>query len=273
MLAHTLGNPFDVSAVYEIADRFGLRVIEDCCDALGAGLRLQARRGARGRRYVLVLPGAPHHDRRRRRRVLAPRRRYPRRRVDRILGARLLVPSWRERYLRAALHAAIRRFAVWLRPQEHDNAPRIQSQTYRRGSSLRPGSDHKAAEYVSARNRNFGFLRERLERLSGMLELPEATPYSQPSWFGFPITLKESGLRNQLQRYLAQRGVDSRLLFAGNITKQPYMKGRKFLVASTLEVTDRVMNDCLWIGLHPALDDEQLSYSANCIADFFGEFA
>jgi CDP-6-deoxy-D-xylo-4-hexulose-3-dehydrase len=128
-------------------------------------------------------------------------------------------------------------------------------------------------EMVAARTRNFAFLRERLEPLADRLILPDAEPYTSPSWFGFPITLKEPGIRNGMQRYLDQNGVDSRLVFNGNITRQPYFAGRYHILSAELRVTDRVMNDTFWVGLHPALSEEQLERSAEMIGNFVGEFA
>lgn len=271
ILAHTLGNPFDVRGVYEIARRHGLKVIEDCCDALGAtydGRHVGTHADAATCSFFPA-----HH-------ITTGEGGAVFSRHAEVISAVESIASWGR--------------DCWCQPGANDTCGRRFSQKF---GDLPQGYDHKSTttrlgfnlkltdvaaacglvqitrlrEYVSARNRNFGFLRERLERLSGVLALPEATPSAQPSWFGFPITLKESGIRNHFQRYLSERGVDSRLLFAGNITKQPYMRGRNYLVASTLEVTDRVMNDCLWVGLHPALDDTQLAYSAECIAGFFGE--
>jgi CDP-6-deoxy-D-xylo-4-hexulose-3-dehydrase len=271
VLAHTLGNPFEVSAVYELARRYRLQVIEDCCDALGAAYDFQHVGTHADAATCSFFPA--HHI---------------------TTGEGGAVFSRRPDVIRAVESIASWGRDCWCHPGQNDSCGQRFTQQF---GDLPFGYDHKSTttrlgfnlkltdvaaacglvqitrlpEYVSARNRNFGFLRARLDRLSGVLVLPEATPFAQPSWFGFPITINETGVRAQLQTYLAARGVDSRLLFAGNVTKQPYMKGRKFLVASTLEVTDRVMNDCLWIGLHPALDEDQLAFAADCVASFFGD--
>ena len=85
------------------------------------------------------------------------------------------------------------------------------------------------------------------------------------------MVLREEGVRAPLQAYLAQEGVGSRLVFSGNITRQPYFKGRQYLVAAELRNTDRVMNDALWIGCHDALTEEQLDYAASKVLTFLGE--
>jgi CDP-6-deoxy-D-xylo-4-hexulose-3-dehydrase len=104
------------------------------------------------------------------------------------------------------------------------------------------------------------------------LVLPEATPDSDPSWFGFPLTLKPKArcTRVDLLAYLDQYRIGTRLLFAGNVTRQPYMAGRSFRVAGTLTETDRVMNDTFWIGLWPGLTEEMLEFVTKRIGEFMG---
>jgi CDP-6-deoxy-D-xylo-4-hexulose-3-dehydrase len=259
--------------VYDIAERYGLRVIEDCCDALGR----HTTTGTSGSAPT------PLRARSSRRTTSRPARVAPCSRGTRdVIRAVESISSWgRDCWCEPGANDTCgQRFyqqfgelAIWLRPQEHDDAPRLQPQTYRRGSSLRPGSNRSAARVCICPNQKLWFSSGTAGASIWSAGSPRSHAISQPSWFGFPITIKEPGLRADLQRYLSQRGVDSRLLFAGNVTRQPYMRGRNYLVASTLEVTDKVMNDCLWIGLHPALTEEQLTHSSNCILDFFGEFA
>ena len=111
---------------------------------------------------------------------------------------------------------------------------------------------------MDLRRRNFRFLERHLRGIQDYVALPEYSVGSSP--FGFPITIKETGQRKDLQEYLKQEGIDSRLIFSGNITKQPYMKGRNFRVSGSLENTDKIMNDSLWIGCHPSLTLENLEY-------------
>jgi CDP-6-deoxy-D-xylo-4-hexulose-3-dehydrase len=130
----------------------------------------------------------------------------------------------------------------------------------------------KAPSFIQRRKDNFAFLKNRLASCEEFLILPEATPKSEPSWFGFPITLKDSAPVNRVQllQYLDQNKVGTRLLFAGNLTRQPYMLGRNFRVSGELANTDAVMNNTFWIGVQPALSDEMLEYSAARIETFLG---
>jgi CDP-6-deoxy-D-xylo-4-hexulose-3-dehydrase len=116
------------------------------------------------------------------------------------------------------------------------------------------------------------FLRERLADCEEFLILPEATEGSDPSWFGFPITLRDNApvSRVDLLTYLDQEKVGTRLLFAGNLTRQPYMIGRNFRVSGKLNNTDTVMKDTFWIGVQPALTQEILATSASKIAAYLG---
>jgi CDP-6-deoxy-D-xylo-4-hexulose-3-dehydrase len=118
----------------------------------------------------------------------------------------------------------------------------------------------------------FQFLKERLAACAEFLILPQATPNSDPSWFGFPMTIRpEAGaMRVDLLRYLDQNKVGTRLLFAGNLTRQPYMIGRPYRVAGDLQNTDIVMNDTFWVGVYPGLDAPRLEYVAEKIEQFFG---
>ncbi|MDD4882308.1 MAG: DegT/DnrJ/EryC1/StrS family aminotransferase [Gallionellaceae bacterium] len=126
--------------------------------------------------------------------------------------------------------------------------------------------------FVGARRRNFDFLRERLSVLEEFLILPAATPGSRPSWFGLPLTLKESAGANRvdLLRYLEQHRIGTRLLFAGNLTRQPYFAGKAYRRVGELPNTDRVMRDTFWVGVYPGLAEDQLIFTSQKIAEFFG---
>lgn len=130
----------------------------------------------------------------------------------------------------------------------------------------------QAQSFIERRKENFEFLQNRLASCQDHLILPQATPNSDPSWFGFPITLREDApvSRLELLQYLDQQKVGTRLLFAGNLTRQPYMLGRNFRVSGSLENTDRVMNQTFWVGLQPALTEEMLDYSAGQIERYLG---
>jgi CDP-6-deoxy-D-xylo-4-hexulose-3-dehydrase len=130
----------------------------------------------------------------------------------------------------------------------------------------------KAEKFIETRRQNFTFLRNRLLACEEYIQLPEETANSNPSWFGFAITLKESCpvSRIDLLAYLEQNKIGSRLLFAGNLTRQPYMINQKFRVSGNLNNTDIVMNRTFWIGLHPALTKDMLEFSAMKIESFIG---
>ena len=103
--------------------------------------------------------------------------------------------------------------------------------------------------------------------------LPEATASSEPSWFGFPLTLRESDStkRRELLMFLTERVIGTRLLFAGNIIKQPYMSGKHFRVVGEMKNTDKIMNDTFWVGVHPGLTDEMLGYIGSSLFEFFSK--
>jgi CDP-6-deoxy-D-xylo-4-hexulose-3-dehydrase len=130
----------------------------------------------------------------------------------------------------------------------------------------------RAPEFIQARKNNFAFLKERLAACEEFLHLPVATENSDPSWFGFPITLKENSpvSRLDLLTYLDQNKVGTRLLFAGNLTRQPYMAGQIYRVSGDLTQTDNVMNHTFWIGVQPALTRDMLEFAARKIESYLG---
>ena len=126
--------------------------------------------------------------------------------------------------------------------------------------------------FIEKRRRNFSYLSRKLETLTEFLILPVATNNSNPSWFGFPITLRGSAgtSRRDFLEYLDQNKIGSRLVFAGNITKQPYFKNIEYRVAGALENTDIVMNQTFWIGVYPGLTTEMLDYVVETMESYFG---
>jgi CDP-6-deoxy-D-xylo-4-hexulose-3-dehydrase len=126
--------------------------------------------------------------------------------------------------------------------------------------------------FVQARKDNFKYLHDRLKSCEEFLVLPEATENSDPSWFGFLITIKpEANIRRvDLLEYLDQNKIGTRLLFAGNLTRQPYMKGKNFRVSGELTNTDVVMNDSFWIGVYPGLTKEMLDFTVEKIESYLG---
>jgi CDP-6-deoxy-D-xylo-4-hexulose-3-dehydrase len=130
----------------------------------------------------------------------------------------------------------------------------------------------KANLFIQKRKDNFKFLKERLKSCENFLQLPSPTENSDPSWFGFPITVKDTSpvSRLDLTTYLDQQKIGTRLLFAGNLTRQPYMKDAVYRISETLENTDVVMNNTFWIGVQPSLTQEMLNYVATQIETYLG---
>nr|WP_216614868.1 lipopolysaccharide biosynthesis protein RfbH [Methylomonas sp. ZR1] len=272
MIAHTLGNPFDLDKVVEIAKKYNLWLIEDCCDALGTTYKGR-NVGTFGDIGTLSF--------------------YPAHHITMGEGGAVFTSSRR-------LKTIIESFRDWGR--DCYCAPGVDNTCKKRFGwqlgDLPAGYDHKytyshlgynlkitdmqaacglaqlerAPELIEIRKRNFKFLKQRLATCEQYLILPEATPGSDPSWFGFPITLKEDSghERVELLKYLDKYKIGSRLLFAGNLTRQPYMKGRQYRISGSLDVTDRIMRQTFWIGIYPALTTEMLEFVAEKIEIFFG---
>ena len=129
-------------------------------------------------------------------------------------------------------------------------------------------------DFVLRRKKNFSYLYERLNNLKDHLILPEATEHSDPSWFGFPITLDTSlkTSRKELIDYLNSKKIGTRLLFAGNLTKQPYFKEQNYRVVGDLTNTDIIMNNTFWVGIYPGLTENMLNYLAESMVSFFESF-
>ena len=272
MIAHTLGNPFQIDQVAALAEKHNLWLIEDCCDALGS--EFDGRRvGTFGHIGTLSF--------------------YPAHHITMGEGGAVFTSS-------AELAALLESFRDWGRDcycapgKENTCGKRFGWQL----GDLPVGYDHKyiyshlgynlkitdlqAAcglsqlkkidQFVKKRRHNFEHLKNRLSSLNEFLILPEATRGSIPSWFGFPITLKESSetYRKDLLEYLDERRIGTRLLFAGNLTKQPYFTEVNYRVASTLKNTDTIMSNTFWLGVYPGLTDDMLDFVAEQIELYFG---
>jgi len=125
--------------------------------------------------------------------------------------------------------------------------------------------------FIAARKANFAFLKKSLASIGDVLILPEATPGADPSWFGFPITIEPRSdvARVDLLRFLDERKIGTRLLFAGNLTKQPYMIGQNYRVSGDLTNTDLIMNNTFWIGVYPGITRPMMEYTVASMAEFF----
>ena len=272
MLAHSLGNPFNLDVVTALCRKHGLWLVEDCCDALGA-------------KYDGKLVGT-FGD-------IGTLSFYPAHHITMGEGGAVFMND-------PELKLIAESFRDWGRdcycPPGKDNT--CNKRFCWKLGDLPEGYDHKYTyshlgynlkitdmqaacalaqmdrldDFIAARKANFAYLKERLANCAQFLHLPEATPNSEPSWFGFPLVLREDAgvKRADLINFLDQSKIATRLLFAGNLTRQPYMIGRNFRVSGELANTDVVMNQTFWLGVWPGLAREQLDYMVDKLEEFFG---
>jgi CDP-6-deoxy-D-xylo-4-hexulose-3-dehydrase len=272
MLAHTLGNPFEAAALRALADQHEFWLIEDCCDAFGSLLNGKSV-GTFGHIGTLSFYPAHHITTGEGGAVF----------TDDPLLARIIESfrDWgRDCYCAPGKdNTCGRRFDRQLGklPCGYDH-----KYTYSRAGYNLKITDMQAAlgvvqmarldEFIAARKRNFDHLHKRLQACEEFLILPAAAPDSAPSWFGFLITLRENApcSRIDLLRYLDQHKIGTRLLFAGNVIRQPYMRNRDYRIAGTLNNADIITERSFWIGVYPGLTTEMLDYAADRIGEFLG---
>lgn len=272
MLAHSLGNPFNLDVVTALCKRHGLWLIEDCCDALGSTYdgKLVGTFGDIG--TLSFYPA--HHI------TMGEGGAVFTNNAELKLIAESFRDWGRDCYCAPGKDNTCNKRFCWKLgelPEGYDH-----KYTYSHlGYNLKI-SDMQAAcalgqmdrldDFVAARKRNFAYLKERLHSCAELLHLPSATPKSDPSWFGFPLVLKpEAGVKRvDLLAYLDENKIGTRLLFAGNLTRQPYMLGRKFRISGELTNTDIVMNQTFWLGVYPGLSESMLDYTVSRIETFFG---
>jgi CDP-6-deoxy-D-xylo-4-hexulose-3-dehydrase len=272
MLAHSLGNPFNLDEVVAFCKKHQLWLIEDCCDALGSTYQGKMV-GTFGDIGTLSF--------------------YPAHHITMGEGGAVFTNN-------LELKQIAESFRDWGRdcycPPGKDNT--CGKRFCWKLGDLPEGYDHKYTyshlgynlkitdmqaacalaqldkldDFIKARKANFKFLKERLKTCEEFLHLPEATPNSDPSWFGFPITVKENSpvSRLDLLTYLDQQKIGTRLLFAGNLVRQPSMEGVEYRISGDLTNTDRVMNHTFWIGVQPALTQEMLEYVCSQIEAYLG---
>ncbi len=267
MLAHTLGNPYNLDIITALCKTYNLWLVEDCCDALGSTYRGKLV-GTFGDIGTLSF--------------------YPAHHITMGEGGAVFTNN-------AALARIAESFRDWGRdcycqpgkdnscgkrfdwclgdlPHGYDHKYTYSHMGYNlkitdMQAACALGQMDKLESFVEARKKNFKLLSELLDDAQDMLILPKATENSDPSWFGFPITLRENaGIeRTLLLQKLEEKRIGTRLLFAGNLTKQPYMKGRNWRVSGELTNSDIVMNRTFWIGLQPALSQDMLAYTAETL--------
>jgi CDP-6-deoxy-D-xylo-4-hexulose-3-dehydrase len=277
MLAHTLGNPFDLQTVRDFCDRHGLWLIEDNCDALGAQYFFNSEWKYTGTIGDLGTSSfyPPHH-------------------ITTGEGGAVYTNN-------LLLKQLVDSFRDWGRdctcPPGRDNTcNRRFSQQF---GSLPPGYDHKYVyshfgynlkmtdlqaaigcaqlaklpAFIEARNRNWQLLRKGLDNLSDYFILPEPAPNSKPSWFGFLLTVKENAgfCRNEIVKFIESKGIQTRMLFAGNMKRQPCFNKsleQDSRVVSDLKNTDKVLNQSFWIGAYPCITEEMISYMIAVLNQF-----
>lgn len=272
MLAHTLGNPYNLEVVVALCKKHNLWLIEDCCDALGATYKGQMV-GTFGDIGTMSF--------------------YPAHHITMGEGGAVFTNN-------SELKQIAESFRDWGR--DCYCAPGCDNTCGKRFGqqlgTLPKGYDHKYTYshlgynlkitdmqaacgvaqldridgFVAARRANFDYLSRRLQSCAEFLILPQATEHAEPSWFGFPLTLKPEAKasRVDLLTYLDEHKIGTRLLFAGNLTRQPYMAGKAYRVSGELSNTERVMHDTFWIGVFPGLTEEMLEFAATKLEEFFG---
>ena len=271
MLAHTLGNPFNLAKITEICEKYNLWLVEDNCDALGSKYNNQYT-GTFGDVATLSF--------------------YPAHHITMGEGGAIFTNNLRIKRITES-------FRDWGRDcycetgAEYTCKKRFEWQL----GKLPFGYDHKyiythvgfnmkitdmqaacglgqltsLEKFIEKRKKNVNFLKNELKNLQNEILLPEAEKNSEPSWFGFPITIKKNSKfnRKDLINYLTHNNIGTRLLFAGNLTKQPAYLNKNFRIASELNTTDLIMNNTFWVGIQPALGEEELSFTAKTIKNFF----
>ena len=272
MIAHTLGNVFNVDAVTEFCKKYNLWLVEDTCDALGSTWKGQ-KVGTFGDIATVSF--------------------YPAHHITMGEGGAVLTDK-------PALKVLIESFRDWGRDCWCE--PGVDNTCGKRFDwqlgTLPCGYDHKYTyshvgynlkatdmqaalgvsqieklpHFIERRKENFNYLRSKLEPLSDVLMLPEATPGADPSWFGFPISVREDApfKRDQLTRALEANKIGTRLIFAGNLLRQPAYEGWEYRVVGDMTNTDFVMNQSFWIGVFPGLTQPMLDFIVKVIMDFVG---
>lgn len=272
MLAHTLGNPFNLSKVKALCEKYNLWLVEDCCDALGA--KYDGKMVGTWGDIATVSFYPAHH-------ITMGEGGAVFTNNSQLISIAESFRDWgRDCYCKPGCdNTCGKRFTQKLGdlPEGYDH-----KYTYSHlGYNLKI-TDMQAAcglaqlqrlpEFIEKRNANYHYLKNRLASLSDFLDIAQATDNSTPSWFGFPITLKQNidTNRNDLIKYLDQNKIGTRLLFAGNLVRQPYFHNLPYRVVGELTHTDITMNRTFWLGIYPGLSEAHLDYVADKLEEFLG---
>ena len=270
MVAHALGNPFDLDTVMAVAKKHKLFVVEDCCDALGATYNGK-NVGTFGDIGTVSF--------------------YPAHHITMGEGGAVFTNG-------AIMKRALESFRDWGRDcwcnpgADNTCKKRFDWQL----GELPFGYDHKYTYshlgynlkitdmqaavgyaqmdrlegFIAKRRANFNYMKQALKPHEDVFILPQATPKSDPSWFGFPISMRDGApfKRDDLIKHLNEKKIGTRLLFGGNLIRQPYMKGRNYRVHGSLDSSDKVMRDTFWLGVYPGLGNGEIDYIVDTIAKF-----
>ena len=270
MLAHTLGNPFNLKVVKDLCQKYNLWLIEDSCDALGAEYEGK-KIGTHGDFGTLSFYPAHHITMGEGGAVFTNNIK-----LKRIAES---IRDWgRDCYCQPGVDNTCGKRFCWKLgnlPFGYDH-----KYTYSHLGYNFKITDMQAAcglaqlsrikIFIKKRKQNFQYLNENLKNLEEHFILPKSLPNADPSWFGFPLTIRDSSklIRKNLINFLDEKKIGTRLLFSGNITKQPYMKNKKFIISGQLINTDKIMNDTFWVGLHPSLNKSHLNHTIDSINSY-----
>jgi CDP-4-dehydro-6-deoxyglucose reductase, E1 len=273
MIAHTLGNVFDLDAVTAFCKKYNLWLVEDCCDALGSTYRGQ-KVGTFGDIATVSFYPAHHITTGEGGAVLTDKP-----------ALKVLIESWRDWGRDCWCEPGFdntcgKRFdwSLGTLPCGYDH-----KYTYSHVGYNLKATDMQAAlgvsqiaklpYFIERRKENFRYLRDALASLEDVLMLPVASEHADPSWFGFPVAVRESApfTRDQLTRHLDNNKIATRLLFAGNLLRQPAYRDIEHRVVGSLENTDFVMNHVFWLGVFPGLTDAMLDHVASIIKEFVSQ--
>lgn len=281
MLAHTLGNPFNIKAVKQFCDKHGLWLIEDNCDALGSKYTLDGAAKFTGTFGDIGTSSfyPPHHMTMGEGGAVY---------TDNALLAKI-IKSFRDWGRDCVCRSGCDNMCGHRFDGQYGELPMGYDHKYvysHFGYNLK-ATDMQAAigcaqleklpAFTEKRKSNFAYLRELLSAAEDRLILPEPCENSEPSWFGFLITCRERTDRNAVVKYIESKGIQTRMLFAGNLTKHPcFDEMRKsesgYRIVSSLENTDRIMKDTFWVGVYPGMSKKMLEYMAETIIEAANEY-
>ena len=270
MVAHALGNPFDLDTVMAVAKKHNLFVIEDSCDALGATYngKLVGTFGDIGTCSF-----------------------YPAHHITMGEGGAVFTNSATMKLILESVrdwgrdcwcnpgcdNTCKKRFGWQLGdlPFGYDHKYTYSHLGYNlKITDMQAAVGHaqldRLDDFIVRRRANFNYMKQSLKQHEDIFILPEATPKSDPSWFGFPISMRDGSpfTRDDLIKHMNDKKIGTRLLFGGNLIRQPYMKGRNYRVVGDLTSSDKVMRDTFWLGVYPALGQSEIDYVVDTISKF-----